>query len=283
MNKIFYIIILISTLVNAQIFSDKDVEVCKNKFNLAIEKKLADEPISNVIAAVGKSFMGTEYVAHTLEKGKTESLVINLTGLDCTTFLENSLVFARLIKEKKDSFNNYESELTKIRYRGGVINQYPSRLHYFSDWIYDNEKKGIVKNISKELGGVPVNFQVDFMSTHPDAYIQLKENPDFIPVIRKQEEEISKRTYYYIPKSKEAEIDSKIESGNLIAFTSNVKGLDINHVGIAVRMEDGKIHLLNAPNVGYKVQISELPLDKYLEKIKTDTGIVVLRALEPVD
>jgi len=283
MNKIFYIIILISTLVNAQIFSDKDVEVCKNKFNLAIEKKLADEPISNVIAAVGKSFMGTEYVAHTLEKGKTESLVINLTGLDCTTFLENSLVFARLIKEKKDSFNNYESELTKIRYRGGVINQYPSRLHYFSDWIYDNEKKGIVKNISKELGGVPVNFQVDFMSTHPDAYIQLKENPDFIPVIRKQEEEISKRAYYYIPKSKEAEIDSKIESGNLIAFTSNVKGLDINHVGIAVRMEDGKIHLLNAPNVGYKVQISELPLDKYLEKIKTDTGIVVLRALEPVD
>lgn len=283
MNKIFYVIILLSTLVNAQIFSDKDVEICKNKFNFAVDKKLADEPISNVIADVGKSFIGTEYVAHTLEKGKTESLVIDLTGLDCTTFLENSLVFARLIKEKKNSFKDYEAELTKIRYRGGVIDQYPSRLHYFSDWIYDNGKKGIVQNISKELGGVPIKFHVDFMSTHPDSYVQLKENPDFIPVIRKQEEEISKRTYYYIPKSKEAEVDSKIESGNLIAFTSNVKGLDINHVGIAVRMEDGKIHLLNAPNVGYKVQISKLPLDEYLAKIKTDTGIIVLRALEPVD
>ncbi len=281
MVKIVLILLVIAASLHAQIYSDNDVQICKNKFQLAIEKNLENKPISEVIVQVGKSFIGTDYEAHTLEKGKTESLVINLTGLDCTTFLENTLAFARLIKEKKSSFKDYEKELTKIRYRDGIINQYPSRLNYFSDWIYDNERKGIVKNISKELGGVPTKFKVDFMSTHADAYKALKENPKFIPIIKSQEEEISKRTYYFIPKEKVSEIDKKIESGDLIAFSSAIKGLDINHVGIAVRMNDGKIHLLNAPNVGYKVQINKQPLAEYLEEVKKDTGIIVLRALEP--
>ncbi len=281
MVKLVLIFLVIAASLHAQIYSSNDVQICKNKFQLAVEKNIENKPIGEVIVQVGKSFIGTNYEAHTLEKGKTESLVINLTGLDCTTFLENTLAFARLIKEKKNSFEDYERELTKIRYRDGIINQYPSRLNYFSDWIYDNEKKGIVKNISKELGGVPINFKVNFMSTHPDAYKALKENPKFIPIIKSQEEEISKRTYYYIPKMKVPEIENKIESGDLIAFTSAIKGLDINHVGIAVRMKDGKIHLLNAPNVGYKVQINKQPLTEYLEDVKKDTGIIVLRALEP--
>ncbi len=265
----------------SQIFSDKDEEICKSKFKLAVDKNLENEPIGDVIASIGKSFLGTDYVAHTLEKGKAETLVIDLTGLDCTTFLENSLTFARCIKEKKTSFKDYEKELTKIRYRDGKIDQYPSRLHYFSDWIYNNEAKGIVKNISREIGGEPLKFNVDFMSTHPDSYVQLKDDPKFIPVIRKQEEAINSREYYYIPKEKVAQVEKGIHNGDLIAITSNVKGLDINHVGVAVKMDDGRIHFMHAPNVGYKVQITEIPLADYLKKIKTDTGIIVLRAIEP--
>lgn len=272
---------MLAGLLNAQIYTDKDVEVCKSKFKLAVEKNLENEPIGDVIAAIGKSFIGTEYVAHSLEKGKTETLVIDLTGLDCTIFLENDLVFARCIKEKKTTFEDYEKELTKIRYRDGKIDQYPSRLHYFSDWIFNNEAKGIVKNISKEIGGESLKFNVDFMSTHPDSYVQLKNNPDFIPIIRKQEESINSREYFYIPKEKVALVEKGIHNGDLIAITSNVKGLDINHVGIAVKMDDGRIHFMHAPNVGYKVQITEIPLADYLKKIKTDTGIIVLRALEP--
>ena len=273
--------LLIMNVSYTQIYSDKDVEVCKSKFKLAVEKKLENEPIGDVIASIGKSFLGTEYVAHTLEKGKTETLVINLTGLDCTTFLENALTFARCIKEKKTTFKDYEKELTTIRYRNGKINQYPSRLHYFSDWIYNNEAKGIVKNVSKEIGGEPLRFNVDFMTTHPDSYVELKENPKFIPIIRKQEESINSREYFYIPKEKVAQVEKGIHNGDLIAITSNVKGLDINHVGVAVKLDDGRIHFMHAPNVGYKVQITEIPLADYLTKIKTDTGIIVLRATEP--
>ena len=124
-------------------------------------------------------------------------------------------------------------------------------------------------------------FNVDYMSAHPDLYAQLKKDPDFIPIIEKQEKEINKRNYYYIPKEKVSEIESKIHNGDLIAITSNVKGLDINHVGIAVKMDDGRIHFMHAPNVGYKVQITGITLADYLMKVTKDTGIMVIRALEP--
>src|SRR3972149_4984568 len=127
-----------------QIFSDNDVEICNSKFQLAVDKNLASKSINKIIVEIGKSFFGTDYIAHTLETEGEEQLVINLTVLDCTTFLENALVFARCIKKGKTSFEDYQKELILIRYRNGIIDQYPSRLHYFTDWIFDNEKKGIV-------------------------------------------------------------------------------------------------------------------------------------------
>ncbi len=130
------------------------------------------------------------------------------------------------------------------------------------------------------MGGVPVEFNVDFMSSHPDAYARLKENPSLVSEIKQQEKEISARTYYFVPKNKIAACQNKIQNGDLIAFTTNIKGLDITHVGIAVKMQNGSIHLLHAPDVGYKVQIAEKSLPVYISKIKKDTGIIILRALE---
>ena len=274
---------LISNNLNAQVFSEKDVEVCNSKFELAVDKNLAEKPIGDVIVEIGKSFIGTDYLAHGLETDGDEQLVINLTGLDCTTFLENSLVLARCIKKWKTTFEDYEKELQFVRYRDGKIDQYPSRLHYFSDWIYDNMKKGVVEDITKEIGGVKIKFKVDFMSTHPDSYKQLKENPDFLPIIKKQEKEINCREYYYIPKEELSSKEEFIHNADLIAITTNVEGLDIGHTGIAVKMDDGRIHLLHAPNENTKVQISNEPLADYLMKYKRHSGVIVLRALEPVN
>jgi len=277
------LLVILPIKINAQIFSNADVEICISKFELAVSESLATKPISDVIIEIGKSFLGTDYESHALEKDGEEQLVIDLTGLDCTTFLENVLVLARCIKKGKTSFEDYQKELTFIRYRNGVIDQYPSRLHYFSDWIYDNEKKGIVIDVTKEIGGEELKLNLNFMSSHPEYYKQLKDNPDFVCAINNQEEEINKREYYFMPQNKIAQIDDKIENGDMLAFTSSVKGLDVNHVGIAIRMEDGKIHVLHAPDVGYKVQISELNLSNYVNKLKRDTGIIVLRVLEPIN
>ncbi|MEJ2105393.1 MAG: DUF1460 domain-containing protein [Ignavibacteriaceae bacterium] len=262
---------VISNNLSAQVFSEKDVEVCNSKFQLAVNKNLGEKPIGSVIGEIGKSFIGTDY------------LVINLTGLDCTTFLENALVLARCIKKGKTTFEDYQKELQFIRYRDGKIDEYPSRLHYFSDWIYDNVKKGVVEDVTKDIGGEKIKFKINFMSTHPESYKQLEENPDFIPIIKKQEKEINCREYYYIPKEELKSKEEQIQNGDLLAITTSVEGLDIGHTGIAVKMDDGRIHMLHAPTENTKVQISEEPLADYLMKYKRHSGVIVLRALEPIN
>lgn len=277
---IIILTIILTACVDAQVYSKRDIEICNSTFQLAVDNNLKSKPINEVIVEVGRSFIGTEYLAHTLEVDGEEQLVINLSGLDCNTFLEYVLVFARNIKKGKTTFDDFKNELILIRYRDGKIDKYPSRLHYFTDWIYDNSKKAIVKDVTKKLGGELLKLDLSFMSENPQYYKHLKEHPDFVPIIKKQEEEISNRDYYFVPQKKIAEIENKIEDGDLLAFTSTVKGLDVNHVGIAVRLDDGRIHLLHAPNIGYKVQISELPLSDYVMKIEKDKGIIVVRVLE---
>ncbi len=282
MKKFLLLFLLFATNVFSQsIYTQADVDVCRSKFEFAVEKNLAKLPINEVIISIAKSFIGTDYAANTLEKGEKESLVIYLTGLDCYTFLESSLVLARCIKEGKTSFQDYENELTKIRYRSGRIDEYPSRLHYFSDWIYDMNRRSIGKDITKEIGGVPYKKKINFMSTHIDSYRQLKDNPKFVNEIAAIEKQISSRKYFYIPQEKISSFEKRIENGDIIGITTNVDGLDIAHTGIAIRMDDRRIHLLHAPNAGYKVQITEKPLADYIKENKKQTGIMVLRAVEP--
>ncbi|MBT8377825.1 MAG: DUF1460 domain-containing protein [Ignavibacteria bacterium] len=279
---LLFIILSCSIVLKAQIFSENDVEICNSKFQLAIDKDWESLPIGDLIAEVGKSFIGTDYLAHGIEKDGNEQLVINLTGLDCTTLLENSLVLARCIKKGKTSFDDYQSELQFVRYRNGIINKYPSRLHYFSDWIDNNILKCVVKDVTKSIGGLQLKFDVNFMSTHPEYYKQLEKNPKFISEIKKKEAEIRERDYFYIPENELAKKEKEINNGDLLAITTTVEGLDIGHVGIAVKMDSGRIHLLHAPTKDAKVQISELPLSDYLLNFKRHSGVIVLRAAEPI-
>src|SRR3989304_5615642 len=102
--KLFRVILLVisfSTCILAQVYSEKDVEICNSKFELAVDKKLSDKPISEIISEIGRSFLNTEYKALTLEKEGKEQLVIHLTGLDCTTFLENTLTLSCCIKKSR--------------------------------------------------------------------------------------------------------------------------------------------------------------------------------------
>lgn len=265
----------------SQVYSDTDVVICNSKFSYAVSAELSNESINDIVADIGKTFLGTKYLAHAIEDFGDEQLVINLNGLDCTTFVENAIVFARLIKSGKTTFKDYEKELQIIRYRNGIIDKYPSRLHYFTDWIYNNEKKGIIDDVTELCGGKPIQFHLNFMSTHPESYPRLKEHPVFVSEIRKQEAEISRRNYYYVPKERVGFIEQQIENGDIIAFITSIPGLDVSHVGIAVRMEDNRIHLLHAPNVGYNVQITKEPLSSYINKINKDTGIIVLKPMDP--
>ncbi len=194
MKKLLFgaIFFLLSSLVFSQsTYSDIDVEICSDKFEFAASKKLSEKPINEVIVEIGKTFLGVEYEAFTLEKGEKEQLVIHLSGLDCYTFFESSLVLARCVKKGKTTFEDFQTELKNIRYRDGIIKDYTSRLHYAADWLYDNDRRGNVKDITKEIGGVIYSKKIDFMSTHRESYARLKKNDEFVKKI----DEIRKRAY----------------------------------------------------------------------------------------
>ena len=259
-----------------------DRKLCNHIFEYAFEHRLIEKPMGDVIVAIGKQFLGKPYEANTLDRNKEESLVTDLHSFDCVTYVENVLALSRCIKLGKLSFDEYRHQLQTIRYRNGILSGYESRLHYFTDWIRDNERKGTVRDVSKDLGGQPYGKTLNFITTHRSKYPKLSEASTF-RAIQSAEVNLENDTMLFIPKSEIGELKHKIVNGDIIALTTTVKGLDVSHTGIGVRTEDGTIHLLHAPDVGRNVEIAAKTLEKHLQGNGSSTGIIVVRALEPKD
>lgn len=254
----------------------EDRTLCEAHLTALAAAGLQDAPLSEIIPAVGRRFLGTPYVAHTLE-GDTEALVVDLHGLDCTTFLENVVVFSRLVARDELNFAAFQAELAGLRYREGVVEGYPSRLHYFSDWLYENTQKGLIEDITAAIGGRPYEKRIDFMSTHPTAYAALADTAA-LAAIRTTERDINARTYHYLPKAAIAAAEGQVADGDLIALTTSIGGLDIAHVGLALHV-GGRLHFLHASSRSMRVEITTVPLVDYLAK--SHTGIMVARLADP--
>ncbi len=230
-----------------------------------------------IILKVGNFFLGTPYRAGTLETKTIERLVVNLREYDCVTFVENVIALARLIRSRQKSFKAFRKFLQEIRYRPGGPRSYCSRLHYFSDWIHVNQKKGILQDVTAEIGGRPFRKTLNFMTTHPDLYPPLK-HPFNFRRIKSLEEGISKRYLFSIPKRAVRRCEGQIRDGDLIGITTDRDGLDVQHVGFAVRLKD-RIHLLHASRVAGQVILSKNTLYQHLMQGKTRSGITVVRVL----
>lgn len=271
-KPIYILFLLPLLLVIAWKFRPQSAE--KQIFREAIQKCEVRQ-ISDCVADMGRFFLEKPYTPHTLEKGEKEDLVVNLQEFDCVTLIENALALAQVSLEVEPKYSKFTEYLQQIRYRNGKIAAYPSRLHYFSDWIYDNQQKGFVKDITASLGGIPYKKAINYMTEHRDAYPQLKEELSFLDM-RMVEREMSKRTLFYIPKEKVQAVQAKIQEGDIISITTSVKGLDVSHEGIAIKLR-GQIYLLHASSDANKVVVSDEPLYQYLAKNKAQTGIMVCR------
>ena len=237
-----------------------------------------DVGTGKLVVKVGKLLLATPYVGNTLEIGDSEKLVVNLRQLDCTTFAENCLALARTVQHQKPTFDGFTKELLAIRYRDGQLDQYPSRLHYFSDWIYNNSQKGYVLSLSKQIANTPIKKSIDFMTEHVSSYPALKSHPEFIKIIASQESEISNRQTFYIPKDKFEQFEAQLQDGDILGITTTMTGMDIAHVVIALRI-DGRIHIMHASQSAMKVIISTETLEVYLNSAKSRTGVMVARPL----
>lgn len=259
--------------MNDCIFQPEDKRIAEEKLNTFSSE--ASLPIADLIVKIGLSFLETPYVAATLENGLEEKLVINLRELDCTTFAENTLALARTVKLRKTDFGSFAAELEKIRYRDGIRNQYPSRLHYFSEWIQNNSEKKIISE-TPNLQGIKLDKPIDFMSKHPEEYPVLKAHPELIPLIAVQEKQISSTGFYYFPKNNPENLLKTLRHGDIIALTSEIEGVDVNHVGIIIR-KGNQFHLLHAPLSGKKVLVSDGPITDFIKPQSKNSGIMIAR------
>ena len=230
---------------------------------------------------LARQFLNIPYVAHTLEVNEDERLVVNTRQLDCTTFIETVTALKLCAQQGKRSFADYLGVLRQLRYRQGRMAGYPSRLHYFTDWIRDKSEMQLVTDIQQPNPPFSAvqTVNVNYMSTHPTAYKALKANPALVPEIRASEVSLNGMKVSYIPKRSlrnNALLRKVIKDGDILAITCNKKGLDIAHLGFAVWRNDG-LHLLNASMLHKKVVVESMTLYQYMQKHKTFTGIRVLR------
>ena len=250
--------------------------------SLKICRLLRDANKQTTTLWFARQFLNIPYVAHTLEINPAEQLVVNTRQLDCTTLVETVTALTLCAHQGKRSWNDYLTTLRTLRYRKGKLDGYPSRLHYFSDWIADKTAMSIVKEIQSPNPPFSAvqHINVNYMSTHPDAYQALKAHPEWVSVIRQQEETLSGTTSRYIPKSalkrNTKALRQAVHDGDIIAITCNKKGLDIAHLGFAVWKKDG-LHLLNASQIHKKVVQEPMTLYQYLQKHPSHTGIRIIR------
>ena len=228
-----------------------------------------------------RKFLDIPYVAHTLEINDDERLVVNTRQLDCTTLVETVTALTLCAYRHLFTWRDYLNALTAMRYRHAQIDDYTSRIHYFTEWITLNTEAGIVTEVQAPDPPFSAVQHVDvsYMSTHPKSYKALREHPEFVDAIREMERQVTGGTFRYIPKQavrNHTLLRRVINDGDIIAITCKKAGLDIAHLGFAV-WKDGRLHLLNASMLHKKVVEEPLTLYQYLQKHSTHTGIRIIR------
>ena len=227
---------------------------------------------------IAKLFLGTPYQGGTLDRDSVERVVVRLDSVDCTTFVETVSALTLCANSGEGKFSDYLKALENIRYRDGICNCYTSRLHYFSEWIRNNQEMGIIVEILPEDLIVKEERTINFMSQNAEKYAAIL-NDSVLTQIKAIEETLSSRPFWYIPKEKIANLTPNIVSeGDIIAIVTNIDGLDFSHVGFATFI-DGEIHLLHASSGKKEVVIDSLTLTDYLAKFKRHLGIRILRVL----
>jgi hypothetical protein len=261
----------------------------QDQFNRLVAKAKAGNwkglPIGERTAAVGQALVGTHYKHFTLEiDNRIESPSVNFQGMDCWTFFEAALGFARMLNEPESNWTPerllYYIEMD--RYRGGqCTGDYLSRLHYLEDWLYDNDRRGLVQDLTRELGGSSVPHSAHEMTVNWRHYRYLAANRSLLGPLGRMEANVSSRPLYQIPKSQVAKIEPKLRSGDIIGVISRDGGrFSTAHVGLALRSGDGVLHFMHAssPSNYGKVVVDD-ELSKYLYRYGSDSGILVARPL----
>ena len=245
----------------------------------------AKVPLGRAVVRVGEQAAGTPYVASTLEEylkagGKptaTEPLTLSLTRFDCVTLVESCLAVARVARAgDAPSWERFGREVERMRYRGGTRGDYTTRLHYFSEWIADGERRGLVRDIGAELGGIEDARPLRFMTEHRASYPALADDGVY-RAIGEMERRLDARPRHVVPTAHIADVADRIQTGDVLAFATSIPGLDVSHSAMAYRDRAGVLRVLHAPLSGGVVEVTKTTLPEYVARIRRGTGILLAR------
>jgi hypothetical protein len=245
-----------------------------------------ETPLGPSAIRVGELAVGTPYVPYTLEaylngggSPAEEPLTLSLTRFDCVTLVESCLAVARLAgSEGAPTWERFGREIERMRYRGGERRGYTSRLHYFSEWISDGEKRGLVKDLGAELGGAEDARPLRFMTEHRAKYPALAGDGVFRE-IQTIERKLDRHPRRVIPTKRIPQVVNRIETGDVLAFATEIPDLDVTHTAFAYRNGEGVLRVLHAPLSGGVVEVTRTTLPEYVAAIRRSTGILVARPL----
>ena len=242
-------------------------------------------PLGRSAARVGELAVGTPYVANTLEEylkaggglKSPEPLALSLTRFDCVTLVESCLAVSRVARAGgAPAWDAFGREVERMRYRDGKRGDYTTRLHYFSEWITDGERRGLVSNLGATLGGVADDRPLRFMTEHRASYAALADDRAYA-AIAAMERGLDGRARHVIPTAKIAEVSDRIQTGDVLAFATSIPGLDVTHSALAYRDPQNVLRVLHAPLSGGAVEVSTRTLPEYVAAIRRSTGILVAR------
>jgi len=249
---------------------------------------LADRsiPLGLGTARVAALAVGTPYEAHLLDaylRGgdalATEPLTLSLTRFDCNSFVESCVAVARAARVGgQPTWRGFGREVERMRYRNGLRGDYTTRLHYFSEWLADGENRSLLRDVGFALGGVEDKRPLRFMTEHRDSYVALRDDRVF-KAIKEMEHRLDGDPRRVIPTARIAQVEDRIQNGDVIGFATSTPGLDVTHCAIAVRDSRGVLRVAHPPTSGGNVEVSRVSLPEYVARIPDATGVMVARPI----
>ena len=293
MKKMFFLMVLLLVACAPRQDSQQEAQAAttvKMRFHCDGDTTLINELLmkgyksgihdaNGLIEFYARQLLGTPYVAHTLEADE-EVLTINIHELDCLTFIESLYALTRATLNQRYSWRDYAANIENVRYRGGTMGDYSSRIHYISEWIIDNHMRGNLVEVTPDLPHADYLVKnIDYMTKNPGQYRQLKNDSAMVEKIRRYE--LRQHRFPYLKRSwlNNKDVKAALHSGDFISLVTKIDGLDVSHNGIVIVDEKGDPYLLDASMSGGKVMLESKPLFKYLERSKNNIGVRIFRMM----